>query len=343
MASTEVRTVAQAPEVPTTEDLHASEVRLASLWCDILMVNLAIKSDDDFFGLGADSLHLVELCTAINDEFGVEVMPTELIECPRLGDMAALVSRGPRIGRRPLLVSLRVGARDRAPLFVVPGRGGTLAQAQRFVFQLDGRRAIYGFEAPGIYRGERPASRIRDLAKLYIDELQGHTTDDEPYVLLGLSFGSTVVQEMARQLEADGRPPPLIVMFDCMAPQLHNKNKNRRAGRISRWRADRSSLPAEQVPDGLRPRIERAAIAFGRAARRHRPRPTSAPTVMFTTEVHRTRTTDPLLGWSPYLLGPVTRFDFPGVHRQLIRALAPETSATLDRVLANFDAGRPLS
>lgn len=324
---------------PQADEVDSAEVRLASLWCDILMINVPLNSDHDFFALGADSLHLVEMCTAIGNEFGFEVMPSELIERPRLGDMAALVRRGPRTGPRPMLVRLRAGSAEHAKLFVVPGRGGTLAQAQRYVMQLHRGRAMYGFEAPGMYRGERPVNRIRDLARLYIDALTSRVRDGEPYVLLGLSFGSIVVQEMGAQLERAGRDLPLVVMFDCMAPNLQSEGKKKRVSGLSRRRRDRAAAAEDVGEFDLRPRIHRAAIAFGHASRRHRPRTTSAPTVMFTTEAHRSRTSDPLLGWTPYLQGPVSRHDFPGVHRQLIRALAPESGSTLDRVLAEYDAG----
>jgi thioesterase domain-containing protein/acyl carrier protein len=320
-------------------ELLGVEVRMAALWCEILSVNVALGSDADFFALGADSLHLVELCTAIDREFGYEVMPTELIERPRLGEMAALVRGGSRRGPRPILVSIRPGAADRLPLYLVPGRGGTLAQAQRFVFQLAPGRPIYGFEPRGIYYGERPVKSVSGVARTYVDELLRHAGPDGRFAILGFSFGATVVQEMACRLDELGHPPTVIVMMDCMAPKLQKRRSRRRVRLLARWFREPSARFVRSNAADLRPRVDRMSLLWERAGRRHRARPTSAPTLMFTSEMNRSKTSDPLLGWSEYLLGPVTRLDYPGAHNQLTRTLAGETAPALDRVLAEYDAG----
>jgi acetoacetyl-CoA synthetase len=317
------------------EELDGTELRMVTLWCDILLLETAVGRDDDFFALGADSLHLVELCTAIEKEFGTEVMPGELIERPRLADMANLVRSGVRRRQRPLIVPMRAGEGDRLRMYIVTGRGGTLAQAQRFVFQLEAGREIFGYEAPGVYYGERPVKRIDTLAKTYVDELVTHA-GGRPYVLVGMSLGATVVQEMARLLEQVDRSPEVVVMFDCLAPSLQTARKRRLLRRAAAMVRHPSRLRRDER--GLRPRITRVANAAQRAGTRHQPAPTTTPTIMFTSEVHRTKTGDPLLGWGPFLKGPLTRLDFPGDHEQLTRTLAPQTAPALDRLLEAYDA-----
>jgi thioesterase domain-containing protein len=258
---------------------------------------------------------------------------------PTLRAMADVVAAGPQ-GHRPILVPLRSGHRDRLAVYLVPGGGGSLAAVHRFVYLLAPGRRIAGFEAPGLYPGEAKLERVSDLARRYVAELEAAEAeaDGAPYALVGTSFGGFVVHEMASRLEQQGRPPTVVVMFDCIAPgsappARQEHRTPRRAVRAAVGRLVRGGPPA----DTLGGRIERTQLASRAAIREHRPSTISAPAVLFTSDAHRARSGDPLLGWRPYLRGPTEVHDFDGRHTDLIRENAPRTAPVLDAVLARFD------
>ena len=307
--------------------LEGTELRLAALWRDVLGAEVVVEAADDFFALGGSSLQLLRLCDLIGAEFGVEVLPGQVLGRSELRSMAALLRGGD--GRRPALVPLRAGDSERTTLYMVPGAGGSLATLQRFVFGLEHGRRVLGFESPGLYGGERLVRRIDAMARRYVDEL---LADVEPgsFALMGQSMGGIVAQEMAYQLDERGRPASLLVLGDCPARV--------RARRMMRLRRTvKSLLDRTRRDDALRPRIQRHRVVMRGAAARHRTHLVTAPTVVFTTEETRTKTSDPLLGWGPFVPADARTVDFPGTHRELIRQRGSATAPILDALLLECD------
>jgi surfactin synthase thioesterase subunit len=243
--------------------------------------------------------------------------------------MAAEIRPGDRRPRRTCLLPIREGEPGRLRIYLVPGRGGTLAALQRFVFHLTPGRPILGFEAPGLYPGERPARSVRSQAARYVDELVADVGDDH-FVLVGSSYGSLVVQDMARRLERKRRPPELVVMIDALRPRWRRWVRIRVARALRRAKSRPTTV-------ALGPRIQRTKDAALDAGGRHRPGVTHSPVVMITSEARRSRSGDPLLGWRRELRGEVTTLEFPGNHTELIRHRGNETAPALEAVLVDYD------
>jgi thioesterase domain-containing protein len=191
-----------------------------------------------------------------------------------------------------------------------------------------------GFEAPGLYKDEESLRTTADFASLYVDELLADVGDG-PFVLAGASFGAVVAHDMARRLDALGRTPELLVMFDCAVPGMELRRRfgllRRVVGLVRRARDDGAN-------DGLMmARIERTRVLSREARAQHRPGATRAPTLLFTSKVVRRSVGDQLLGWEPHLLGPVEAVHFDGNHLELIRDRAPETGRVLDARLVDLD------
>jgi acyl-CoA synthetase (AMP-forming)/AMP-acid ligase II len=87
--------------VPVRGRNQGAEVELATLWSEVLGIEVPMDPWDDFFALGGSSLALVELTERIAGTFGVEVAPGELVGHPTLREMAAVLrprDRRPRQG-----------------------------------------------------------------------------------------------------------------------------------------------------------------------------------------------------------------------------------------------------
>ncbi|MEY2451308.1 MAG: hypothetical protein QOD92_882 [Acidimicrobiaceae bacterium] len=312
-------------------------LRLAALWGELLVLDGPFDFNDDFFALGADSLHLVELCTLVATTFGIDVVPGELIATPSLGEMAALLRDGAGRTERPIVVSLRAGRTDRVPLYIVPGGGGTLAGLHHFASNFGPDRPVVGFEAPygALESGHRRS--IGELARVYVDELLADV-GDRRYALTGVSLGSVVAHEMTRLLEEAGRPPELVVFLDC-APHGANVRLNLRRPRRVIPKLRRMWYGPRPVPTGQAlAYIQRGLEISDEAMTSHHVGVIATPVLLLTSKGVRHITRSALLGWGPFLIGPVRSIRFSGQHLELIRHRASKTAGAVERRLRELDA-----
>jgi aryl carrier-like protein len=77
---------AQDFAAPSTE----TEKMLAALWCDLLKVE-SIGRDDNFFGLGGQSLLVMRAVSQMRKTFGVDVQLRNLFERPTVAGLAEVI------------------------------------------------------------------------------------------------------------------------------------------------------------------------------------------------------------------------------------------------------------
>ena len=92
------------------------EEELAAVFRDVLGID-RIGLDDDFFELGGDSLASVELITAINDHFGVELSASVVLRVTNTDPGV----RGDRVSGALKPATLETGLVVQVPLFVEEG------------------------------------------------------------------------------------------------------------------------------------------------------------------------------------------------------------------------------
>jgi thioesterase domain-containing protein len=281
----------------------------------------------------------VELAAAIAERLGIEVTAGDVIANPVLGDQAAALEHRSvtPTGRRRPLVELRTG-RAPADVFLVPGVGGVLAAMQRIAHHLDVDATVHGFEAPGLYPGERPVPNVRWLARRYTREIL--TTAVGPYALIGSSFGGVLAHELARQLTEAGRPPSLLVIIDSLSPAVARRQPDgdgrrtpvQRVLDIADWlvlwrdRGDRQRAARE--------RINRCGVWHGTALLLHRPQPIDVPVAIITSTQNRAKSDgDEALGWRPWLPEQLELIELEGEHEALIRENALVTVRALEPLL----------
>ena len=72
-------------------DLTPTEQKVGALWNEILESRLSLKSTDNFFSLGGDSLAMTLVLFRVNEVFHVELSAASLLENPELGAFSALL------------------------------------------------------------------------------------------------------------------------------------------------------------------------------------------------------------------------------------------------------------
>jgi acyl carrier protein len=339
-----------------------TERRIVAMFAELLHLDVAsVSVTDDFVELGADSLHLVELASEIEREFGKEVpapifvagaTPAHLAEFVRRDhdDVATIVPIQPA-GPRP-------------PLFCVM-RAATIVTLRHFVPALGPDQPIFAIWMPAMHGPMDAAGGIEDIAAICRGAI-AETGAGPPYYLFGYSLGGLVTYEMARQWSAAGEPVGLVIMADTPFPQPYRT-----------WRDHLRKLFSREGPPAVARRLRRvvrpmkhrretqAADAQRRRAvaelygpsvdpdaplRRERdyvavPRPPGAPVVILGTRVaiqHWGRGSH-ALGWDRYVRDDWECLEVPGSHESMIgephiHVLAAIVAESLQRAQQNAPA-----
>jgi thioesterase domain-containing protein/aryl carrier-like protein len=203
--------------IPPDDEL---ELQLIEIWERILDVR-PIGVNDNFFELGGHSLIALQLFAKIDRLWHKRLLLSDLIESPTIAELAKLISRSEPPTRSPLVL-LESGG-DRSPLFCIHPIGGNLFDYYNLAKKLADDRPIYGLQARGIDGKEQPFDRIEDMANYYIHAIKT-IQPQEPYSLLGYSFGGIIAFEMARQLTNRGDRVAFLGLLDIKCPTVPQLN-----------------------------------------------------------------------------------------------------------------------
>ncbi|MGJ0428965.1 alpha/beta fold hydrolase, partial [Methylobacter sp.] len=150
-----------------------------------------------------------------------------MMESPHVDSLGAALSASIReaSAEKPMdhsngydpLVALHSGSFAVAPLFCVPGAGGSVSAFTDLTLALGSSRPVYGLQPRGL-DGERvPHATVPAAAKAYLRAIQS-VYPEGPLHLVGHSFGGWVVFEMALQLAESGRSVASLTLIDTEAP-----------------------------------------------------------------------------------------------------------------------------
>jgi acyl carrier protein len=204
----------QSAEAKPPQILGEREQALTSLW-EGLLGQVGIGVDDNFFQLGGHSLLVVEMAVAIERDFGVEVAPSEIFQCPTIRQLSARIeqSADPAVRAYAHLFPLQPGGRKAPFLFCVPHFFSHMA-ATRF----RGERPVYGLRGVSLRQeGNRGRWRtMRELGEELVTEIR-RRFPDRPVIVAGYSFGATMAVEAVRLMEEQGIPVQKLYLIAPMA------------------------------------------------------------------------------------------------------------------------------
>ncbi len=196
-----------APET----DLQQS---LVEIWQKILGIDV-ISIHDDFFDLGGHSIKSLGLIATIEKELGLTLSLSDFFAAPTvMGIEQALTSN--RLPNDGALVQMnsRCGG---IPLVALPGANGDVLYFTELARAMNETRMLYGLQLPGTSAESDTVTDLGELASRLVEDLSG-VLPGNSFALAGHSFGGKVIFEMARQLEAVGSPPNVLVMMDPALP-----------------------------------------------------------------------------------------------------------------------------
>ncbi len=203
-----------APPIMGVEDT------LASWWQELLGVD-KVGLDDDFFGLGGHSLVGVRLFAKIKKTFQVDIELAVLFEARTVRQLALVIRKAQQPAATETktwsaLVPIQPNG-SRIPLFFVHAVGGDVLFYEQLSKALGADQPFYAFKSPLISRANLDETSLEELASIYIKELTAFFPQG-PYLLGGASLGGHIAFEMARQLDAQGLRPALLLLIDAGVP-----------------------------------------------------------------------------------------------------------------------------
>lgn len=199
-----------------------------------LLRNDRVGVHDDFFQAGGNSLQAVQLMSAINRRFEVEIALTDFFVSPTVAHLATIIdtARAARLGDGDPLdllenMSNRSAAAtddDRVPVLMRPPgparvillhpSGGELFCYVPLVRALREGIGVAGFAADSRDAAVPPRDAMTAAATRIARALTA-TGLPESYCLAGWSYGGVLAFEIARQLERDTGAQPPVVLLDA--------------------------------------------------------------------------------------------------------------------------------
>lgn len=211
-----------APQ-PATERVaprDATERLIHQIWSD-LVGHQDFGVTDDFFAVGGHSLLATILLARLRRSTGVSLSLRQLLEGPRVENLARAVHGPAAASTEPgndVLLPLRPGTPDGPLLFLVHPVGGDALCFRDLAAALPAEFTVVGVRSPGLETGTVFAT-VQDMAVAYLHEIQRvHPPEQGPYHLAGWSMGGVVAYEMARQLSFEGVRTASVTLLDSYAP-----------------------------------------------------------------------------------------------------------------------------
>jgi oxalate---CoA ligase len=173
-----------------------------------------VRTTDDFFLCGGDSLRATQLIAAVLDRCGLEMTVGMLFRAPTPDALARVLHAALPASSTPLRC-VQLGTKT-VPLFFLDGdleRGGVYMR--RLARMLDPERTVYSLPPHGT-NGIAWHDTIETMASHYADVLQA-TFPDGPYLLGGYCNGGIVAFEIARALRTRGATVGPLVLVAATA------------------------------------------------------------------------------------------------------------------------------
>jgi len=190
------------------------ELQLLSIWQSLLNIS-TIGIRDNFFDIGGHSLLAVQLINRINTTYSSEMTLVDLFRNPDIASQALFLADKSNSKGNEIVVKFNDSNKG-APLFFIPGAGGSALQLSDIGRAFQNENAFYALQVnePPVVKG---SNGVEVIARQNLNEIK-KIQKEGPYYLGGHSFGGLVAYEMSRQLELAGEKVNFLGILDCASP-----------------------------------------------------------------------------------------------------------------------------
>jgi acyl-CoA synthetase (AMP-forming)/AMP-acid ligase II/thioesterase domain-containing protein/NADP-dependent 3-hydroxy acid dehydrogenase YdfG len=184
---------------------------LAEIWQEVLRVP-RVGARDSFFALGGNSLRAIAVFREIERRFHKRLPLSTLFQGATVERLARALADERLPAERLRVVPIKEGAR-RPALLALHTIGGELFEFRPLAERLSPDAALYGIEPARLGATPSLFDSLEAMAERYA-ALLCESIPEEPYCLIGYSYGGLLAYEMARQLEARGKRVGLLAIVD---------------------------------------------------------------------------------------------------------------------------------
>ncbi|MBF6079659.1 AMP-binding protein, partial [Nocardia beijingensis] len=206
-----------APEILSTVDYRppqtTTEQTVARVFAELLGAD-RVGLDDDFFGLGGNSLLAAQVAGRLREATGATVQVQWFFTDATVAGLAARIDAGDADAAAALDVLLPIRASgSAAPLFCLHPMYGLAWSYAGLAQFMPAEQPIFGLQSPALSEdGELPGS-LDELAERYLSEIRA-VQPQGPYRLLGWSLGGVLAHAIATRLQDAGEQVELLAMMD---------------------------------------------------------------------------------------------------------------------------------
>jgi thioesterase domain-containing protein/ubiquinone/menaquinone biosynthesis C-methylase UbiE len=189
----------------------AQESLLCRLFSELTGTAL-VGVDDSFFSIGGHSLLAMRLIARLRQATGCQLPLRLLFTHPTAAGLAPHLEG--KTHEYQALIPLRKEGSE-PPLFCIHPGGGVGTVYSQLAKYLDENQPVWALQAKGLEANEEMHRTIHEMAENYLAAIKT-IQPNGPYRLLGWSFGGSVAQEIAVQMEKEGQSVQVIFMLDSI-------------------------------------------------------------------------------------------------------------------------------
>lgn len=189
-----------------------------SVWLKFLGID-NIKSDDDFFALGGDSLLAVNIIKEINESLFLNIPVGMILQFSVFKEFVDYVVAqkshvSPETYSKNIIVNYDTNVSSaKSNLFVIHAAGGHVYSYRDLVRRLKKDVRVIGLQSPFISSPDMEVPDMHSLAQIMLKNIR-EIQADGPYYLLGSSFGGALAYEIANILIVEKNDVLFLGMVD---------------------------------------------------------------------------------------------------------------------------------
>ncbi|MFI7671676.1 amino acid adenylation domain-containing protein [Nocardia sp. NPDC049526] len=202
------------------------ESTVADVFAEVIGVD-RVGIDDDFFGLGGNSLLAAQVVSRLRKVTGAQMKVAWFFTEPTVLGISRQISAVLEHGRAEgggdfdsgsaaalgVILPIRA-AGARPPLFCVHPLAGLSWSYAGLARVLPADQPIYGIQTPALTEDDYHPGSMVEIVRRYVAEIRA-VRPEGPYRILGWSLGGKLAHAVATELQADGAQVELLAILDA--------------------------------------------------------------------------------------------------------------------------------
>nr|WP_307188867.1 non-ribosomal peptide synthetase [Nocardia anaemiae] len=228
------------------------ESTVADVFAEVIGVD-RVGLDDDFFGLGGNSLLAAQVVSRLRKVTGAQIKVAWFFTEPTVLGISRQIIAALEHGHdyesssaAALGVILPIrAAGSRPPLFCVHPLAGLSWSYAGLATVLPADQPIYGIQTPALTEDDYHPSSMAEIVRRYVAEIRA-VRPEGPYRILGWSLGGKLAHAVATELQSEGAQVELLAILDAYPGGDFTDFRNQIREAFTELGLDASALPAAE-------------------------------------------------------------------------------------------------